>query len=178
MVREKKDELKSFSNDIVEKLGDLKTPFSCNDLFLRYFNNLVAMIYWNFPKTNTTVVEDGFEPIFGCDLFDQLRITISQKSCPKHEVNKTEIPCAIKQSLAKEFPEIISRIGKSKNQTANSKILRNYRVTHPKVRKVPIHLQPKVKIELEKLLNEGLNGKLSNFSDQFFISPNVIIVAK
>ena len=41
---------------------------------------------------------------------------------------------------------------------------------------MPIHLQPKVKIELEKLLNEGHIEKLTNCSDQFFRSPIVITV--
>ena len=39
---------------------------------------------------------------------------------------------------------------------------------------MPIHLQTKVKIELEKLLNEGHIEKLTKCSDQFFISPIVI----
>ena len=43
---------------------------------------------------------------------------------------------------------------------------------------MPIHLQPNRKIELEKLLNEGHIEKLTNCSDQFFISPRVITVKK
>ena len=43
---------------------------------------------------------------------------------------------------------------------------------------MPIHLQPKVKIELEKLLNEGHIEKLTSCSDQFFICPIVITVKK
>ena len=72
----------------------------------------------------------------------------------------------------------MSRIGKSKHHTVNSKFHKNYHVTHQKWRKVPIHLQPKVKIELEKLLNEGHIEKLTNCSDQFFISPIVITLKK
>ena len=146
-------ELKSFSNDIVQPLGTLKTPVKSND--------------WNIQKAKVTVVADGFRPILGRDLFDQLGITISQKPCPKTEINNIDQPCALKRSLAKEFPDLISRIGKSKNHTVNSKFHKNYRVIHQKGRKVPIHLQPKVKIELEKLLNEGHIEKLNNCSDQF-----------
>ena len=62
--------------------------------------------------------------------------------------------------------------------SANSKFHKNYRVTHQKGRKVPIRLQPKVKTELEKLLNEGHIEKLTNCSDQFFISSIVITVKK
>ena len=43
---------------------------------------------------------------------------------------------------------------------------------------MPIHLQTKVKTEIEKLLNEGHIEKLTNCSDQFFISPIVITVKK
>ena len=58
-------ELKSFSNDIVKTLGLLKTPVRCND--------------WKIQKAKITVVADGFRPILGRDLFDQLGIMISQK---------------------------------------------------------------------------------------------------
>ena len=66
-------ELKTFSNDIVETLGTLKTPIRFND--------------WKNQKAKITVVADDFRPILGRDLFDQLGITISQKPCPIREVN-------------------------------------------------------------------------------------------
>ena len=69
-------ELKSFSNDIVKPLGTLKTPVRCKD--------------WKIPKAKITVVADGFRPILGRDLFDQLGIIISQKPCPNVEVNNIE----------------------------------------------------------------------------------------
>ena len=145
-------------------VGEKTKPVRCND--------------WKIQKAKTTVVIDGFRPILGRDLFDQLGTKISQKPCPNTEVNNIEPPCAIKKSLSKEFPELFSRIGKSKHHKFNSKFHKNYRVTHQKGRKVPIHLQPKVKIELENLLNEGHIEKLTNCSDQFFISPIVNMVKK
>ena len=101
-------ELKSFTNDIVKTLGTLKTPVRCND--------------WKIQKAKITVVAYGFRPILGRDLFDQLGIIISQKPCPNVEVNNIDQTCAIKRSLAKEFPDLISRIGKSKHHTVNSKL--------------------------------------------------------
>ena len=80
-------ELKSFSNNIVETLGTLKTPVRCND--------------WKNQKTKITVVADGFRPIPGRDLFDQLGIKISQKPCPNIEINNLETPCAIKKTAYK-----------------------------------------------------------------------------
>ena len=129
-----------------------------------------------FRKQKSTVVADSFRPILGRELFDQLGIIISQKPCPNVEVNNKDQICAIKRSLAKKFPDLISRIGKSKHHTVNSKFHKNYRVNHQKGRKMPMHLQSKVKIELKKLLNEGHIEKLTNCSDQFFISPIVITV--
>ena len=75
-------ELKSFSYDIVETLGTLKTPFRCN--------------YWKIQKAKITVVADGFRPILGRDLFDQFGITISQTTCTNIEINNIETLCAIK----------------------------------------------------------------------------------
>ena len=99
-------ELKSFLNDIVEALGTLKTPVRCNNCKIH--------------KAKITVGADGFRPILGRDLFGQLGITFSQKTFPNKEINNIETPCAIKKSLAQEFPEPISRIGKSKHHTVNS----------------------------------------------------------
>ena len=68
MVGEKKPlEFKSFSNDIVETLGILKTPVRCN--------------CWKVQKSKFTVVADGFRPILGRDLFDQLG---KAKDFPEH----------------------------------------------------------------------------------------------
>ena len=157
-------ELKSFSNNIVETLGTLETPVHFND--------------WKIHKAKITVVADGFRPILERDLFDQIGNNNFTETLPKYRNQNIETPCVIKKSLAKEFPELISRIGKSKHHTVNSKFHKNDRVTHQKGRKVPIHLQPKVKVELEKLLNEGHIEKLTNCSDQFVISPIVITVKK
>ena len=107
-------ELNSFSNNIVKTLRIWKRPVSYNN--------------WKIPKGKTRVVADGFRTILGRDLFDQLGITISQKPGPKHEVKTIEPPCAIKQSLAKDFPELISRIRKSNDHTVNKKFHKNYRV--------------------------------------------------
>ena len=93
MAKEKTIRTKSFSNDIVRTLVTLKTPVRCND--------------WKIQKAKITVAADGFRPILGRDLFDQLGIIISQKPCPNVEVKNIDQTCAIKRSLAKKFPELI-----------------------------------------------------------------------
>ena len=49
-------------------------------------------------KAKITVVADGFRPILGRDIFDQLGITISKKPCPNIEINNIETPRAIKKN--------------------------------------------------------------------------------
>ena len=65
-------------------------------------------------------------------------------------------------------------MGKSKRSNCKTKYERNYQVTHQKGQIFSILLQPKVQIELEKLLNQGHPEKLSFSSDQNNISPIVI----
>ena len=76
MSEKKTIRTKSFPNDIVKALSTLKTPVRCND--------------WKIQKAKTTVVADGFRPILGRDLFDQLCIIISQKPCPNVKVNNID----------------------------------------------------------------------------------------
>ena len=82
-------ELKSFSNDIVETLGTLKTPVRCND--------------YKIQKAKITVAADGFRPILGGELFDQLGIKLSQKRCPNIEINNIETSYALKNHWQKNF---------------------------------------------------------------------------
>ena len=148
----------------METLGTLKTSVCCND--------------WKIPKAKLTVVADGFRLILLLDLFDQPGIKIWGKCyCPKTEVNAIETPCLLKQLLAKKISYLISEL-ENLNTNRLTQNFKNYRVIHQKRRKVPIHFQPKVKIELEKFLNEGHIEILSNCSYQFFISPIVITVKK
>ena len=146
-AKKKTLELKPFSKDIVETLGTLKTPVLCYD--------------WKIQKANITVVADGFQPILGRALFDQLGVTISQNPCPNIEVNTVETPCVIKQSLAKEFPELISRIRKSKHHSVNSKIHRIY-LCHASKREKSADPSPK-----DRTQKITKRKKISNCFDQF-----------
>ena len=68
--------------------------------------------------------------------------------------------------------------GKSKIDTLKpifQNFQRNYQDTHQKAEKVSSHLLSKLRIEIEKLLNEeGHFKKLTNCLDQYFILPIVI----
>ena len=109
-------------------------------------------------------------------MFDQLGLaqSTSQKS---NRVNNISSP-EFKEQIAKTFPELISRTGRSKNHMTKSKFHKDFQPRHQKGRRIPINLQEKVNIELKKLLDEKCIIKLSSCLDKYFIPPIVVTVKK
>ena len=93
-------------------------------------------------------------------------------------VNNIFSSSEFKEQIAKTFPELISRIGRSKNHVAKSKFYENFQPRHQKGRLIPINLQDKVNNKLKKLLDKKHIIKLSSCPDKYFISPIVVIVKK
>ena len=93
-------------------------------------------------------------------------------------VNTITSQSPFKTRIAKQFPQLITRIGRSKIHIVKSKFHRNFQPKHQKGRRVPINLQERVNNEIKKLLEEGHIEKLNNCSDQYFISPIVITVKR
>ena len=93
-------------------------------------------------------------------------------------VNAITHQCPLKTRIAKQFPQLISRIGRSKIHIVKSKFHKNFQPKRQKGRRVPINLQERVIGEFKKLLEEGHIGKLNNCSDQYFISTIVITVKR
>ena len=74
-----------------------------------------------------------------------------------------------KKDIVAQFPDLLSRIVQLNNHTLKSKFHRNYPFTYQKGRKVPFHLQPKIKNVFENFFNEGHIEKLSICLDQNLI---------
>ena len=60
--------------------------------------------------------------------------------------------CPYKTSIANQFPQLISRIGRSKIPIGKSKFHKNFQPKHQKGRRVPINLQDRVISEIKRLL--------------------------
>ena len=164
--REKRD-LKTFSNDSIKVLEHLDTTVAYNN--------------WTDRKAILTVVEDGHKIIIGRDLFPGLGLAVVQQhqsDTGKCVNNINNFACKIKETIAGQFPHLVSRIGLSKTHIAKSKFHQKFTAKHQKGRRVPINLQPRVTADLERLQNEGHIEKLSSCSDEHFISPIVITVKK
>ena len=164
--REKRD-LKTFSNDTIKVLGHLETT--------------VAYKNWTDRKAILTVVEDDHMIFIGRDLFPSLDIAVVQQhqsETGKCVNNINYFECKIKETIAAQFPHLVSTIGLSKTHVAKSKFHQKFTAKHQKGRRVPINLQPSVTAELERLQNEGHIEKLSSCSDEHFISTIVFTVKK
>ena len=121
---------------------------------------------------------DGHRPLLRRDLFPALGLSIQQSNNQK-TVNQVDHEyCPIKKQIATDFPNLISRIGKSKMHRVRSKFHRNYTPSHQKSSRVPINLLDKVSDELKKLSEQGHIEKLQECSDKNFISPIEITVKK
>ena len=127
-----------------------------------------------------TVVDDGHKNIIGRDLFATLGLAVVQQQpeTGKCLYNIDNSVCKIKETIATQFPHLVSRIGLSKTHVAKSKFHQKFTAKHQKGRGVPINLQPRVSEELERLQTKGHIEKLSSCSDEHFISPIVITVKK
>ena len=157
-------QLKTFSNEPIHTLGTLQTSIQSNN--------------WYSNPIEIQVVTDGHRPLLGRDLFSALGLSI-QQSDNQTTINQVEQEyCPIKTQIATDFPDLISRIGKSKIHIVRSKFHKNYTPLHQKGRRVPINLLDKVSNELKKLSQQGHIEKLQECSDKNFISPIVITVKK
>ena len=154
-------DLKTFSNDIIKIVGVINTSIKCND--------------WIATGVDVTVVEDGHRPIIGRDLFPKLGLSLTQL---KQFANIDQNQCLIKKQIAFDFPDLVTRIGKSLKHSVKSTFHKVFTPTHQKGRRVPINLQPLVNIELKKLPDEKHIIKLNSCSDKNFISPIVITVKR
>ena len=158
-------EFKTFSNEPINVIGMIQAP--------------IASYGWRLEEAEFVVVRDGLKPLVGRDLFDALGISVTQ--IPKQEgsmVNTITSQCPFKTRIAQQFPQLITRIGRSKVHIVKSKFHRNFQPKHQKGRRVPIILQERVNTEIKKLLVEGHIEKLNNCSDHNFISPIVITVKR
>ena len=157
-------QLRTFSNEPIQVEGKIQCPITSKG--------------WTSDSAIFTVVADGLKSLICRDLFDQLGLEVTQSTSQKsNRFNKISSP-DFKEKIAKTFPELISRIGRSKNQVAKSKFHNDFQPRHQKGGRIPVNLQEKVNNKLKKLLDEKYIIKFSNCPNNYFISPIVVTVKK
>ena len=117
----------------------------------------IASKGWRIEDAEFVVVRDGLNPLIGRDLFDALRISVTQttNSNEGSMVNAITPQFQFKTRIAKQFPQLISRIGRSKTHIVKSKFHKIFQPKHQKGRRVPNTLQERVNSGIKKILEEG-----------------------
>ena len=157
-------QLKVFSNELIQTLVILQTSIQSNN--------------WYANPSEIQIVTDGHRSLLGRDLFPALGLSIQQSNSP-NTINQVEQEyCPVKKQIATDFPDLISRFGKSKLHTVRSKFCKHYTPSHQKDWRVPINWLYKVSDELNKLSDQVHIEKLQECSDKNFVSPIVITVRK
>ena len=101
--------LRTFSNEPIRIEGKIQTPITRNG--------------WTSNSATFTVVADGLKLLIGRDLFDRLGLAVTQSSSVNvNQVNTIVLSSEFKEHIAQNFPNLISRIGRSKIYVAKSKL--------------------------------------------------------
>ena len=155
-------QLRTFSNEPIQVEGKIQSSITSNG--------------WTCDSATFIVVADGLKSLIGRDLFDQLGLAVTQSTSHKGNcVNNNSSSPEFKEQITKTFPELISRIGRSKHHVAKSKFHKDFQPRHQKGRRIPIK---KFNNELKKLLDKKHIKKLSSCPDIYFISPIEVTVKK
>ena len=110
--------LRSFTNTPIKNNGTMYCDVQCNG--------------WNAGRADLIVVPNNHRALIGRDLFQGLGIQINQQSSPNSEgknVALIEIQSSknLKQEIAKQFPGLIKRKGRSINHTLNPNLKQTLR---------------------------------------------------
>ena len=108
--------MKNFTKDVVESRGVLYTRMESAG--------------WVVKRGSVHVVPKGYRTILGDDYFQQFGLKLTQttrfggKQILQIDGDPSTIVDPIKQEIAKEFPGLCNRIGKSKSHVVRSKFHR------------------------------------------------------
>ena len=74
---------------------------------------------WTSNSAIFTVVADGLKSLIVNDLFDNLGLAVRRSSSSQgNQVNNISSSSQFKEHIGKNFPNLISRMGRSKNHVA------------------------------------------------------------
>ena len=118
----------------------------------------------------------------GTGLTKKSGIHTTQKLAPKDKTRFDQLLCeqseGWKQKIYSKFKSLFDRQGCSKNHVVSTKIKYPLCPLQEKGRRIPIHIQEEVHVEMNKLLKEGHIERLDKCISDCFIAPIVITVKK
>ena len=159
------EKFKCFNNKEIKIVGVLQMDLSSGS--------------WFAPDCKILLVDNKTNNIMGRDTLRRLGITLTARKNEGKKIlhitdNTTETN--IIKWILKKYPNLCTRLGKSKNQIAKPTLKENFKPVQQKGRRVPLHLLDKVEAELKKLIQDKQIIKLDRCSDEHFTSPVVVTV--
>ena len=136
---------------------------------------------WKIHSAHFIVVDDKNANIIERNILPQIGIKLIQEQHKQnvHDIREQEeSDPEIKQWVEDNFQQVCVRIGKSKNPTMRTQLIKEFVPIQQKGRRIPIHLQERVEGESNKLIDQNNMIKLDKCCDGQFISPIVITKKK
>ena len=134
-------ELKTFANEPINVMGMIQAP--------------IASKGWRIKDAEFVVVRDVLKPLIGRDLFDALGITVTQtpNSNEGSMVNAITPQCPFKTRIAKQFPQLISRIGR-KSILLNLSFIKIFNQNIKRVEEYPLIYKNELIVKLKNFLKK------------------------
>ena len=142
---------------------------------------------WSHNDCHFFLAEEHERNILGNDNLPKVGIEVSQKYFPRFQTHKqcksiNSISPSYKDreilNISKSIKNLFLRIGKMKNQMKITHFHEPLKPIQLKGRRVPLHLLDSVRLELNRLKDEGHIKKLENCDEDHFIRPIVITCKK
>ena len=140
----------------------------------------VSPLGWHVKSAKFLISENCTRCLLVFDLQSQLGVRTTQVKPDRSLVGEVshsdlnETPEFWKSHFQKKYQHVFSRIGRAKDHQLFSTFKSSLILIQEKERRVPVHIQDKVVVEIRKLIHECHLVKLIKYSSEHFISPIVI----
>ena len=107
-------ELKTFANEPIPIIGTMQTPVENNG--------------WRIDDAEFILARDDIKQLLGRELFDAIGISFTQtlNSVKGSMINSNNTQCPFKTPIANQFPQLISRIDRSKLHIVQSRLHKHF----------------------------------------------------
>ena len=144
----------------------------------------VSSLGWHVKSAKFLISENRTRCLLGLDLQSQLGVRTTQVRPERPLVgevsqsNTNETSESWNLHFQQKYQHVFSRTGRAKNHQVFSTFKSPLIPIQEKGRRVPVHIQYNVGVEIRKLIQEGHIFKLNKFTSEHFISTIVITAKK
>ena len=144
----------------------------------------VSSLGWYVKSAKFLISENRTRCLLGLDLQSQMGVRTTQVRPERSSVGEVSLSNlnvtseSWKSHFHQKFHRVFARVGRAKNHKVFSTFKSPLVPIQEKGRRVPVYIQDKVGLEIQKLIQEGHVVKLNKCTSEHFISPIVITAKK